>query len=92
MMADDTIISFSIEFSNKLEPQYTLHSEELADYRSRFEENIFPDCYGPTGQREITGTIEWFGNSNPLTFIEKLMGPGAIQKSGELSINCKFFK
>ena len=92
MMADDTITNFSIEFNNKLEAQYTLHSEELLNHRARFEENIFPDCYGLTGQREITGTIEWFGNSNPLTFIEKLMGPGAIQQAGELSINCKFFK
>jgi hypothetical protein len=91
-MEDDTIINFSIEFNNKLEPQYTLHSTELLDHRKRFEENIFPDCYGPVGQREITGNIEWFGNSNPLTFIEKLMGPGAIQKAGELEINCKFFK
>ena len=78
--------NFSISFENNLEPVYTMHSQS-DDPVTRFSENVFPASYVMSAPRRITGQIEWFGNVDGKTFIEKLTGPGSIQGNETLKLN-----
>jgi hypothetical protein len=90
---DITYISaFNLKIENNLEPQYTMHSHEISDHRARFAANVFPHSYAQTSARKVTGSLEWFGNISPTTFLERLMGPASVQNRKDLIINCKCFK
>lgn len=83
----DYITKFSIEINNNLKPLYTAHSHELIDYRERYAENMFPHAYGYDGQRSISGSISWWGNSTPLTFCQKITGPSSVQGKKSIIVN-----
>jgi len=92
---DDTItnvVSFTLSIENHLEATYTCHSHQETDAVARFQENIFPDSYAMSSPRTITGTLEWFGNVQPLTFLEKITGPTSAQNQYSLIIDTKLFK
>jgi len=82
------ITNFSISFENNLEPVYTMKSTNFNDYRSRFNENVFPSSYVPKSPRRVSGQIEWYGNVDAYTFYEKLTGPASIQNRESLIVDC----
>lgn len=82
------LTNFSISIENNLEPVYTSRSHEYLDHRKRFAENIFPSSYVMSSARRVSGQIEWYGNIDKYTFMEKLIGPGSIQNNESLIINC----
>jgi len=88
----DYITEFSFDVDNRLQPRHTAHSHELTDHRARFIENMFPHAYTADGQRVISGSLSWWGNSTPLTFVQKITGPGSVQNQESIIINAKCFK
>jgi hypothetical protein len=86
------IVNFTFSIENKLEPIYTMKSHEIEDPRKRFEENTFPHSYASNALRQVTGTIEWLGNADPLTFIERIVGPGTVQNRKTIIIDCECFQ
>lgn len=86
------VVSFSLSIENHLEPVYTMHSQEETDQVARFQENIFPDGYGMSSPRTITGSLEWFGNVQPRTFLERITGPTSAQNGYSLIIDTRLFK
>jgi hypothetical protein len=85
------LTNFSISIENNLKPVYTTKSNEYEDYRKRFSENIYPSGYFMSSARRVTGSLEWFGNVDGQTFIEKITGPASIQNKESLYINCGSF-
>jgi|GEM_PF-5813269 len=88
----DTVASVRFEISNNLKPVYTMQSRQILDRRKRFEENLFPSGYGMDAQRTIKGTIDWYGSANPVTFIERILGPGSVQNRKGFDISTGVFK
>jgi len=86
------VVSFSLSIENHMEPVYTMRSHEEDDQVARFQENIFPDSYGMSAPRTVTGSLEWFGNVQPLTFLERITGPTSVQNKDSLIIDMRHFR
>ena len=83
----DKINKIEISIQNGLEAIHTTKSHNIANHRARLEENLFPAGYTMRGNRTISGTIEWFGSANPITFMERILGPGSVQNRSSFDIN-----
>jgi len=86
------VVSFSLSIENHMEPVYTMRSHEEDDQVARFQENIFPDSYGMSAPRIVTGSLEWFGNVQPLTSLERITGPTSVQNEDSLIIDMRHFR
>ena len=88
-LRDFTINQITLEFSNNLQPVYSLNSTAKS-FIDRFDENRQPYAYYSNG-RSITGTIKYTSPMKPWLFTEKLSGPSKINKTG-LVFNFGSFK
>ena len=80
LIRDFEINEVTLDFSNNLQPIYTLNSKKNNKIEN-FNKNLQPYAYFSNG-RSITGSIKYSSPIKPWLFAEKLSGSSSINKNG----------